>query len=1455
MKRLLNRPAVLIVLQLMVIASAGAQVSSNWNYVIKNDIKTPGNIRQGQVDSLTVDGKLQAISYFDGLGRPQQSVATQTSPNRRDMITPIEYDGWGREVKKYLPYVDGSGSIYGSLRTTPYTDQSTFYSPSNTLVKNVARDTKPFSQSFLEFSPFSRVLEQGAPGQTWQPGSGHGVKQIFSIDTVIEAVARWTIGAIGSLPTTTSTYSTGDLIREISIDEQSHQVIQYKDKEGKVVLKKVQLGALPGIDHTGWLCTYYVYDDFNLLRFVIPPNAVQWLISNSWSFAATGGSRIAAELCFRYEYDQRQRPVIKKVPGAGEIWMVYDFLDRMVMLQDSNLRVLGKWLVTEYDNTDRPWRTGLLTDANNRVIEQNSAYNSTSYPNTSSNYEVLTQTFYDDYSWVAAANTALGTNGTLTTTLDANDINGTNFILATNTAPYFSQPITQYNIVKGVQTGSMFKVIGSNPAQYLYSLTYYDDHGRPIQVQSINVTGGRDVVTAQYDFSGKPLRSIVRHQKNGNTPQTHYVLTKMQYDHAHRLNKIWKNIDNATADQLIDTMQYNELGQLHTKNLGNYIDSLVYDYNIRGWMTGINKNYVAGTANDYFGMELAYDQTTSAANGNAYLTAQFNGNIAGTAWKSAGSGMNRKYDFVYDNVNRLTGAAFLQNSAGSAWDKTKVDYTVSNLGYDANGNILTMTQNGFTVGSTSAIDQLTYTYQPNSNKLSQVGDAVNNPATQLGDFHYAGTKGSYDYTYDGNGNLNLDNNKAISTIHYNYLNLPDSIVFTGKGYIKYVYDAAGSKEQKITIDNAGSRKTVTTYVSGFVYQWTSTIAGSGTDTLQFVAHEDGRARWALHKYTTGTTAYKFEYDFFEKDHLGNTRMLLTQQRDTANYLASMEAAYRTTESQLFANITTTAVARASIAGYPASTSITNPNDSVSKVNYNGTSGKKMGPSLLLKVMSGDTVSMAVQSYYNSSSATVTNSSFTDVLNSLAAGLVGTPTGGAEGTVAGFTASTSPVYFGLNSFLPANDPAAPAGYPKAYLNWIFLDDQFNYVSSSSGSVQAANGGKPAGTLNPVAPGAPLNIVKNGYLYIWVSNETQGWDVYFDNLSVQHKQGPVLEENHYYPFGLVMAGISDKAIKTQYGENKYRYNGKEMQNKEFSDGTGLEEYDYGARMYDPQIGRWSVVDPAASVYYTFSPYNYVLNNPIGSLDPNGMWTVSIITTIDGNNNQVYSLIFTAEKGDNIASLSKQTGISVQKLNGLAELKGGTFSEGCTVGLGELDAVKNINKALNSVNQKTWNCANFAASSSGTDNVQTQWDHPNSDNVNVFAGILQNQYSNVSKKNSAIGDVIHFRLKNEASVKEVLIKDVVQRLKEAGLPDAEIQAILSKPEVQARFSEDAKSLATNERHFAVVVLKDKSGENIQNIVQKAGHTDFSYKVDKISNVNNVLPYISKPVEGTTTPYYRKK
>ncbi len=116
-----------------------------------------------------------------------------------------------------------------------------------------------------------------------------------------------------------------------------------------------------------------------------------------------------------------------------------------------------------------------------------------------------------------------------------------------------------------------------------------------------------------------------------------------------------------------------------------------------------------------------------------------------------------------------------------------------------------------------------------------------------------------------------------------------------------------------------------------------------------------------------------------------------------------------------------------------------------------------------------------------------------------------------------------------------------------------------------------------------------------------------NIYFDNFQMKYYRGELLDETHYYPYGHTIDALSATNANNIPG-SRYRYNGKELQRDEFEDATtgektGLEWTDYGARMYDAQIGRWHVTDPLAEKYASISPYAYVADNPIKYVDPDG------------------------------------------------------------------------------------------------------------------------------------------------------------------------------------------------------------------------------------------------------------
>jgi len=1183
------------------------------------------------------DSKMQ-VGYFDGLGRLIQTVNKQSSletgASANDMVMPISYDLFGRDQNKYMGYP--SIMTNGEYRSNPINEQmlfmQSFYSSQN--------ESNYFSKNEYEASPLNRISKTLPQGINWG-GSGRGIESKKSFNSVNDNVKVWKImyGQNFATYVVGGVFDAGQLFKTVTIDEHGKQVVEFKDNEGQILLKKVQLTSIGddgnGSDHSGWLCTYYLYDDLNQLRCVIQPEGVIALSGNGWNMSNT----LLDEQCFQYEYDLRGRMVRKKVPGAGEIWMVYDNKDRLVLTQDANLRIAQKWFYTTYDLWNKPISNGLLSDPiyyNTLSYHLNAAATSSSYPNLSNySYEELTRTYYDDYSWLS------GVGFPLTSGYE-NTYDG--YFLTGSTWPY---PVANYSSsqLKEMITGTRVKVLGTNT--YLYTITLYDERGRVIQVKNTNYSGGIDIITTQYSWAGQPLIIIQKQQKEGVNPQNIVVVTKNTYDELGRLLKIEKKLSNSlvnsgampTSFKTILQNEYDKLGQLKKKSIGTKpgtsepLETLVYDYNIRGWLLGTNRDYARDqTNNNYFGFDLGYDKANnSLIGGQTYSNPQYNGNIEGMVWKSKGDGEKRKYDFSYDPVNRLMKADFTQYSNGSfnqssgmIFDVKMGDGADPNSAYYANGNIRQMQQWGYKITGNVQIDNLRYTYEQNSNRLRNVVDFNNNPQTDLADFRTATThpqsgakaaltmgssQGSFDaildYTYDANGNMIADNNKAITSIQYNYLNLPSIITIAGKGTITYNYDAAGNKLRKVVVDNtiAQTKTTVTDYIGGAVYE---------NDVLQFIGHEEGRIRF---KPLIGNIPASIQYDYMLKDHLGNVRMLLTEEQQVDKYpVASMEDAKVAIEQQYYSVQTSNIVLASTVTGLPTYTNDNgignNPSDPTfeqsnsQKLYKLNSQTNKTGLGITLKVMAGDKIDILGKSYYFQNNTGGSGANSQVPILEILSGLIGAPGGtvgaAGHGDLTGTILNGMPgTTNGIANFLSQQTTQSNSSpyKPKAFINYIFLDEQFKFVNGGFSQV-----GNNSIIKDHFSELQNLVALKSGYVYIFVSNESPV-NVFFDNIQVVHSRGFILEENHYYPFGLTMVSLSSKALIFGDPISKYKYNGKEEQRKEFSDGWGLEWLDFGARMYENQLARWIVIDPLSEKMRRYSPYNYAFDNPIRYIDPDG------------------------------------------------------------------------------------------------------------------------------------------------------------------------------------------------------------------------------------------------------------
>lgn len=773
--------------------------------------------------SLDYSKWFESISYFDGLGRLSQSIEVKSMPNGSDLVVPVKYNNMGRQSYQYLPYCiiqDGDNGA-GGYRVNDVAEQQDF---NNYFFKDEGIYAK--SIQTYEPSPLDRIAQTIGPGKDWQTtGSEKPVQIFYETNIASDNIHLLSVNSSNEL-SRSGYYPAATLYKTRQLDENNNETSEYKDLQGRVIAKTAKVDG-------GKATTYYVYDDFGYLRYVIPP-----LTSDLVPATVTTYNLLTSwvkNYCYYYEYaDTHKRMTTKKLPGCDPVYMVYNKRDILVLAQDGNQRLANKWSFIKYDKFNRPILTGIYThtsaksqsemqdnvNLNLNYYEQFSTsnadpgYTSVAYPTTG--YEIQTVTYYDNYTFLSVAGNA-GDYAFKSTEMD--------FVNGESTS------------TKGMVTGTRSVALEHDAVTVadnkLLSVNRYDKYGRLIQTTADNHLGGKNITSIKYNFTGQILKTRDNHI---NTSATVDVNQRNEYDNGGRLTNTYYKI-GSSPEILMTQNVYNELGQAKQKKLHGsgsaFVQTEDFQYNIRGWLEKINDVNKPGS--DFFAFGLNYTAGS-----------QYNGNISSMEWVSKQYPALKSYAFTYDELNRVKTAAYSPSA-----------YYNENLTYDKNGNIKTLNRTGQTATNVYVpIDNLVYNYS--GNQLINVNDATGT-AYQNNGFSDNGSNTTNEYLYDQNGNLTKDLNKQIDNIMYSPQNLPHRIdmIASGQPKILYVYDATGRKLRKQTLLNQAN-VTQTDYDGSFVY-----VGGA----LSYIITPEGRA-------LPDGSSYKYEY--YLKDHLGNTRVAFDQ---------------------------------------------------------------------------------------------------------------------------------------------------------------------------------------------------------------------------------------------------------------------------------------------------------------------------------------------------------------------------------------------------------------------------------------------------------------------------------------------------------------------------------------------------------------------------------------------------
>ncbi|WP_261512654.1 RHS repeat-associated core domain-containing protein [Chryseobacterium paludis] len=814
MKRILNIFSILFVA-----GSSYAQTGPSTN---ENYVQTRAYLEE--VTSSTPNARqIQSIQYFDGLGRAKQSISVKATPLGRDVVVPIVYDDFGRQIQDYLP-IPQVGTQGGAMYGAPLDNATAIYG-----------NERIYGEKTLEKSPAGRLKQITSIGNNW---TTHPTQFSYSANAAgdvkkITTVTTWAGGTTSTAISYTGVYAANTLYKSTVTDADGNTTTEFTNGLGQVILVRKN-------DGTKDTDTYYVYNEFGWLAYVIPPLAVTASIPNQTALD---------NLCYQYKYDTLGRLVEKKLPGKGWEYMVYDKADHLIMTQDAELRKAGKWFLTKYDPFGRIIYTGIIPGADRTSLQSLlNNYVITEYRNAQGFTRNGMQIYYTN-DWCKEVETILSVNYYDTyPTYSFNPsfpttILGKPVVPDTQNAAVNTKNLPVMSLVKNIEDDNWTK-----------SYVYYDAKGRSIGGYEINHLGGYTKTETELDFVGVPKQSKVYH-KRLSTDTERIITQTFEYDSQNRLKKQWHQVSGQPQELLAENT-YNELSQLSSKKVGNNLQNIEYAYDIRGSVIKVNNP--ANLSGKLFGYEVKYTNPVGTLS-------KYNGTISEVDWKTAGDNVLKRYTYTYDGLNRLKKGAYSEPNA-SVPENNLFNESV---GYDINGNITSLQRNGKnSLGATGLIDNLTYQYT--GNKLNSVTDATGDYAG------YPDTSGN-PITYDDNGNMKDQVDKGILRIDYNVLSLPDNVVFD-KTYsprvitedveinvnTKYLYRADGTKLRKTYTFGLGrtnlETKTITEYLNGFQYEARDT-GTAFSQVLKFVPTAEGYYNFENNKYIYNYT-----------DHLGNVRL-------------------------------------------------------------------------------------------------------------------------------------------------------------------------------------------------------------------------------------------------------------------------------------------------------------------------------------------------------------------------------------------------------------------------------------------------------------------------------------------------------------------------------------------------------------------------------------------------------